>query len=438
MAELDGRLVQLTADIERERRLADDAVAALDRLAGEETTLQQETQATQALRESVAESVARAEAALTASEAKFDVLTGTLADLTARRHAFENAIREHGDRLDRLAEETAAVERELDELTGTQLADLAALSDGVATAQAALIEGEGAALRAEAAHSAARQALDIARAPLAEAERRAQRLETEAKTLARLFHVDTKNLWPAVIDDLTVAKGYEAALGAALGDDLEAPIDAAAPMRWAGAAVDPADPALPDGVEALADHVQAPPELARRLKQIGLVTRDDAPRLMSMLKPGQRLVSREGDLWRWDGFSVAANAPTGAARRLAGKNRLADIEAELEQARADTAAKQQAVSEAQAQAARSNEAEVAARNSWRALQHEADRARDGYVEAERQASRNAARLSALGEAVARLTASRDETGAARSEAERALAGLPPALEIETQLVSLRA
>ena len=276
MAELDGRLIQLTADIERERRLADDAVAALDRLAGEETMLQQETQATQTLRASVAESVARTEAALTASEAKFDVLTGTLADLTARRHTFENAIREHGDRLDRLAEETAAVERELDELTGAQLTDLADLADGAATAQAALVEAEAAALRAEAAHSSARQALDVARAPLEEAERRAQRLETEAKTLARLFHVDTKNLWPAVIDDLTVAKGYEAALGAALGDDLEAPVDAAAPMRWAGAAVDPADPALPDGVEALADHVQAPPELARRLKQIGLVTRDDA------------------------------------------------------------------------------------------------------------------------------------------------------------------
>ena len=61
--------------------------------------------------------------------------------------------------------------------------------------------------------------------------------------------------------------------------------------------------------------------------QIGVVARDDAPRLAPMLKPGQRLVSRDGDLWRWDGFSVAANAPTGAARRLAGKNRLADIEA---------------------------------------------------------------------------------------------------------------
>ena len=152
-----------------------------------------------------------------------------------------------------------------------------------------------------------------------------------------------------MIDRLTVAKGYEAALGAALGDDLEAPIDATAPMRWTGAAIDPADPTLPAGVEALADRVEAPPELARRLSQIGVIAREDAPRLTPQLKAGQRFVSREGDLWRWDGFTVAANAPTGAVRRLAGKNRLADIEAELEAARRDVEkARQTAANEAEA------------------------------------------------------------------------------------------
>ena len=112
-------------------------------------------------------------------------------------------------------------------------------------AQAAVADAEAAALRAEVTHSAARQALDMARKPLAEAERRAQRLDTEAKTLAKLLHVETKNLWPAVIDQLAVEKGYEAALGAALGDDLEAPVEPSAPMRWAGADIDPGDPALP-------------------------------------------------------------------------------------------------------------------------------------------------------------------------------------------------
>src|SRR5262249_3704286 len=211
--------------------------------------------------------------------------------------------------------------------------DLAMFAIAAEMAQAALAQAEAAAVRAEASHSSARQALEVARSPLTEAERRAQRLETEAETHAKLLHNDSKNLWPAAIDELAVEKGFEAALGAALGDDLDAPIDPAAPMRWGGADVDPADPALPEGAQALAQYVRAPKALQRRLLQIGVVTREDATRLARLLKPGQRLVSREGDLWRWGGFSVSANAPTGAARRPAGKNRLADIESELQAAR---------------------------------------------------------------------------------------------------------
>jgi chromosome segregation protein len=439
MAELDRRLVQLGDDIERERRLADDAKAALARLAGEEEALQRETAANEARRADVDTRVAQADAGLATSEKAFDELTGRLADLTARRHALEQAAREHGERLGRLTDEIAAVASELSEAEaeGAQGADLATLAGAADAAQAAVTEAEAAAVRAEAAHSAARQGLDAARGPLAEAERRAQRLDAEAKTLAKLLHIDTKNLWPAVIDDLTVDKGYEAALGAALADDLEAPIDPSAPMRWAGAAVDPSDPPLPDGAEALADRVKAPPELARRLKQIGVIGREQAELLAPQLKPGQRLVSLEGDLWRWDGFSVSANAPTGAARRLAGKNRLADIEAELEGLRREVESKQTAVTAAEAEVVAAAAADSTARERWRVLQHEAHSARERHAEAERQMSRNATRLSALAEATARLTASRDEAAAARGEAERVLAALPQAAEIETRLAGVR-
>ena len=437
MAELDRRLVQLGADIERERRLAADAEAALARLAGEEETLQRETSANKARRAGVDQRVAEADAVLATSEKTADELTGTLADLTARRHGLETAAREHGDRIARLTDEIVAVAAELAQIEGAQRADLATLAAAAETSEAAVAEAEAAALRAEAAHSAARQALDVARRPLAEAERRAQRLDTEAKTLAKLLHIDTKNLWPAVIDALSVDKGYEAALGAALGDDLEAPIDPSAPMRWAGAAIDPTDPALPDGVEALGEHVKAPQELARRLAQIGVIGREQAAHLAAQLKPGQRLVSREGDLWRWDGFSVAANAPTGAARRLAGKNRLTDIEAELDALRREVDTKQMAVTAAETDVTSAAEAEAAARARWRTLQHEAHAARDRFAEAEREMARNAARLSALGEALARLTASRDEAATARDDADRALAGLPPAADIEARLASVR-
>src|SRR5262249_32948928 len=47
------------------------------------------------------------------------------------------------------------------------------------------------------------------------------------------------------------------------------------------------------------------------------------------------------------------------------------------------------------------------------------------------------RLSALGEAKVRLTASRDEATAAREEAQRALQALPPAGDIEAQLAAAR-
>ena len=101
--------------------------------------------------------------------------------------------------------------------------------------------------------------------------------------------------------------------------------------------------------KSLAAHVQAPSELARRLAQIGVVAKERGAELVSQLKTGQRLVSLEGDVWRWDGFVAAAHAPTGAARRLAERARLVDIEHELEQARTDAAAKRQALEAAEAE-----------------------------------------------------------------------------------------
>ncbi len=140
------------------------------------------------------------------------------------------------------------------------------------------------------------------------------------------------------------------------------------------------------------------------------------PALAAQLKPGQRLVSRDGDLWRWDGFAAAANAPTAAARRLAAKNRLADIDAELGHARADAEAKRQTVETAEAELAAAVAAEGEARNARREAQSEADSARDAHAAAEREANRLTARLSALAEAKVRLAASRDETLAAKHDA----------------------
>ena len=416
IAELDLRLVQFAADGEREQKLVADAEAALARLIAEEEVLRKEARESAGRRDGVDAKVVKADGELNAAETIFTDLTKQLADLTAQHNQFENAAREHGERITRITSEIAEIERELATLKSADNAPLAAAVEG---AQAALTEAEAAAVAAEAAHANARLDLEAARTALSETEKGVQRLETEAKTLAKMLSLETRNLWPPVIDHVSVDKGYEKALGAALGDDLDAPVDASAPMHWSKVSADAGDPALPQGVAPLSHFVKAPAQLARRLAQIGVVDRATGAKLVGSLKSGQRLVSREGDLWRWDGFVVAAHAPTGAARRLAQRSRFAEIDTELVAARAAVDNQRKALEAAQSafDAAGHAESETRAR--------------------ERDLNRQAARLSALAEARTRLSASRDEASTGKAEAERALEALIPAADLESKLAAIR-
>src|ERR1700678_1731011 len=110
----------------------------------------------------------------------------------------------------------------------------------------------------------------------------------------------------------------------------------------------------------------ASPSARERLPaEIGVFARERGAELVSQLKTGQRLVSPEGDVWRWDGFVAAAHAPTGAARRLAERARLVDIESDLEQAHVDASAKRQALEAAETELRSASAAERAARDAWR-------------------------------------------------------------------------
>lgn len=439
VAELDRRLTQFSADIAREQQQSADAEVALQRLDVEDTELKDEIKSRVEKRSGVDERVSDAEATLADAERLFTELTTALADLTAKRRQLEAGVRTHQERVARLDQEIAGVRTEEDKLAQetSGLGDLAEFAGIMETAQEHLAQSEASAQASEAGHVAARSKLESSRAPLNDADRRVQRLETEARTISKLVNGETKNLWPPIIDGVTVAKGYEKALGAALGDDLDAPVDPSAPMRWTNSGVTEGDPALPDGVESLASHVDAPSELARRLAQIGVVAKERGGELVSQLKTGQRLVSLEGDVWRWDGFVAAAHAPTGAARRLAERARLIDIEHELEQARGEAAAKRQALENAETELKIASAAETSARDAWRAAQREADAARERHANTEREISRHAARKSALTEAHSRLDAGRAEALGAHETATAALDELPPSLEAETRLAAVR-
>jgi chromosome segregation protein len=439
VAELDRRLTQFSADISREQQQTTDAEAALQRLGIEDSELKDEIKSRVEKRSGVDERASEAEATLASTERLFAELTTVLADLTAKRRQLEAGVRSHQERLARLDQEIANVRGDEEKLAQetSGLGDLSEFAGVMETAQEHLAQSEAAAQHSEAGHVAARQKLEASRGPLNEADKRVQRLETEARTISKLVNGETKNLWPPIIDGITVAKGYEKAIGAALGDDLDAPVDPSAPMRWTNAGVTEGDPALPAGVESLATHVDAPVELARRLAQIGVVAKERGAELVSQLKTGQRLVSLEGDVWRWDGFVAAAHAPTGAARRLAERARLVDIENELEQARNDAAAKRQALETAETELKAASASETSARDAWRAAQREADAARERHAATEREINRHAARKSALTEAHSRLAADHAEAQGAHESATAALEELPPSLDTETRLGAVR-
>jgi chromosome segregation protein len=314
------------------------------------------------------------------AEVELDRLTRQIADDEALRQSVSREIAELQDRLRRLSarrDEVGAQQRQIQ----AELSNLPALPEVEAELEAARAALEEARLGGQEAIEAAREAeryeSDAARQAVARAEaerlemekaRAAERQAAEAshasavealqKTNARLTKLRAEeagvaaalksaadSLWPPLLDALSVEPGFEKALGAAFGDELEASSDRGAPVHWLPLEALAETPALPEGATPLGAHVGALPELARRLAFIGIVANDETgAALQGALKPGQQLVTREGAVWRWDGYTMRAGAPSTAAVRLSQRNRLAEIrhqidgivaEQTVEQARVD-------------------------------------------------------------------------------------------------------
>ncbi|MEA2840779.1 MAG: chromosome segregation protein, partial [Methylobacteriaceae bacterium] len=262
MAELERRVEQLGRDLERERALVEDAAGVTGRLEAEDSELAAAGEAAVGDEAAARERVSAAGEALGEAEAALSEAQGALADARAKRTALEAALGEARERLARSEAELTRVDTEFALISGErEAADLSALSDALAAHRNDARAAEERASAAESALAQAREAESATRGPLAQAERCAQRLETEARTLSKLLETGSGGLWPTILEQMSVDKGYEAAVGAVLGDDLEASTDASAPAHWALLDAE-GDPALPPGVASLAEHVQAPPALA--------------------------------------------------------------------------------------------------------------------------------------------------------------------------------
>ena len=438
-AELENRGRQVAEDLAREQETIAETGDIVAQLHAEQEELVAASRSDGTLHADAAEALSGQEGRLRECEAAFDRDSQGLAALRARRGAIEQAIADGNRRLERLEGQLAGVMSELDALgvSATAAADIAAKAEAVEAATMAQSDAEAATLAAEEALAAARAAEQASRGELDGLDRDAQRLATEVATLSTLLAVADNDLWPPLIDAVKVEPGFETALGAALGDDLDVPADEAAPIHWDRLPdLDTVAP-LPGGAIALSTVVAAPPALARRLAHVGVVSADRGKALQAELRPGQRLVSREGALWRWDGFTAAADAPTASALRLAQRNRLGELEIDSAAASARANGARTAFDAAREAAKQAAARETELRNDWRTANRTSSEARDALARAERAASEATARHSALTEAQTRLGGDIEEARRGLEAAQAELDGLDDATVMEARLQERR-
>ncbi|MTH78173.1 chromosome segregation SMC family protein [Paracoccus aestuariivivens] len=422
-----ARISQLDRDIERESALNRDAVEVIGRLEWERRELEKAGQGHEAKLE-VAEGVAEeAGEALREVEGKLAELTDESARLAARYQSAERLAHDLRKMMERATQ--AATVSEAAVATAAEAGGVAqAAREAAEAVQDQARERVETAEETLAAAEEARAALEaeeaVARATRAEAEGELSALNAEMAALKRLVERSETGC-ASILDLVKVTKGYEAAFGAALGDDLAAGL-AKDGTGWHILPGYGSSHPLPSGVTSIAAQVEGPEALQRRLSQVGLVA-DVATgaRLQSELTPGQRLVTQDGDLFRWDGMRVmAGDASSSAALHLQKVNQLAEMTGQAEAAQERATAAINTHLALRDRHAASTEAEKRARDARR----EAER---GLSDASRSVTRAESELalaqSRAESARAELSRHRADAGDARSrlaEADRTIAELP--------------
>jgi chromosome segregation protein len=431
LRELAERRTALLGDRAREAALGEDARAALERLEQEGRDIAARLAAAETARGTIDVRTVALEDSAREAEAELGKARAVQAAEQAEARVARAALEAAQAKLARAEAESRRLEEQMSGLgeEAPLVADLQAARARREEAEAKL-EAAGEAIgAAEARRQQAASARDSAESEGSAARAALAALESEARALIKAVEGTGGD---RAINHVRADPGYERALAAALGDDLEAALEGESPRRWLGADSLPGDPALPSGCEALAARVQAPAALRRRLEQVGVVERDEG----IALAVGQRIVTRDGRLRRWDGF-VATGLGAAAAERLIRVNRLAEIERSLPAAAGavDGAQARIAAALAEMEAARSasdsaRRAEAEASASIR----EAGRAEDNArVEIERLELRRTGLTERIEQAAQDLAEARSGDSQARS----VVAALPDSAATEARVAELR-
>jgi len=439
--EAERRLIQLAGDIERERQLATDAGAFIEKLGDEQQRLIDAQESETASRAEAAERLEAINRETEEMETRLAELTDAVAAGEARRSDLEGRIRELDGRIERLMGRRNEIAEQRGALQDDQLSDqaLKETEAAVAAAETALAEAREAAEAAETARSALREATSEALTGKQETDSALNRLEAEEHALSDLLATGESGDWTPLIDALNVEPGYETALAVALGEDLNAALDEGAPVRWTDAPGTALGGALPDGAQSLDGLVKGAPVLSARLSQIGVV--EDQPageRLFGELKQGQRLVSRDGGFWRWDGLITEPGVPTAAATRLKQRNRLQELKEEVAAAQADALKAEEVLAAAREAEAQAVEKEREARNAVRGKDEALQQARSAYADLRQRAAELTTKLAGLVQSEEQIAADLTEAEAQLKDQKRLYDDLPEPGTGREKVAGLRA
>lgn len=407
-ADLAAQAARMADDGAREGKLTHDAADALARLQAESVSLAgtikaQEEQrpalirATENAERQMRESevaLAKAAAEQARADAEIRVTDATLAGANARADRAERDAARLAQEADGLGDEA-----EFEATKATALQAVSALQQQIENGAKAIDDADAQRTALTAERDAAQSALASAKAELAA-------LVTEQNALERAL---AKGSGDKAIDHIKVAPGYERALAAALGEDANAALGGASGRRWLGGN---SDMPVIAGTR-LIDHVEAPVQLTARLSMVRVVDSDNG----EALGPGERLVTRDGKLRRWDGF-VADDDGATTAEQLIRANRLSELSGMIAPAEAALRAQGEQLEELAGNIAAAQEEYRAANAAQQVREGELRHALRAADQAEDALSRLQAARAALAE---RITASEQEVKLAQADVATAQA-----------------
>lgn len=115
--------------------------------------------------------------------------------------------------------------------------------------------------------------------------------------------VSSRNSYP-IIDYLDFDDGFEKALASVFEDELMASTNEEQSTYWKTLTKSKQNSKFPSEVIPFTEIVKAPENLNKRLSYMGLVkNKENITELQNNLSDGQILVSKIGEVWRWDGFT---------------------------------------------------------------------------------------------------------------------------------------